>query len=67
MVNELDNISAVTFHQVWQSKYSSSRIKITGHIMQFLWECVDVRTNKTIQITEYELVESWVLVHDYKE
>jgi len=64
MEKELENCSVVAFNQVWQNKYSSNRIKITGHIMQFLWECINVRNNKTTQITEYELIESWTLSHD---
>lgn len=67
MANELEDCSAVAFNQIWHNKYSSNRIKITGHIMQFLWECVDIRKNKTFQISEYELIEKWILFNNSQE
>lgn len=58
--------SLVFFHQVWQNKYSNERIRITSHVFQFLWGCVDIRNKKQTQITEYDLVDGWNLLDEHK-
>ena len=62
MLNPDSDVCDVKFNQVWKSKYSNERIRINGHVFQFLWDCINIKNNKKTQITEYELIESWTQV-----
>lgn len=58
--------SVIAIHQVWQNKYSGERVRISSHVFQFIWDCINTRSKKTTQITEFELSDGWKLLNEKK-